>query len=132
MTFNDNFYRAKCEKMYNMTELAIQLNEPEENVAPTDSRLRPDQRLMEEGKWDDANIVKNKLEEKQRATRRKREEEAETRATEGQPYVPYEPVWFKKTVDPITGNPVHMFTEEYWACKARQDWSRCPNIFLDN
>ncbi|KAF7489040.1 Oxysterol-binding protein 1 [Sarcoptes scabiei] len=123
---------AKCEKMYNMTELAIQLNEPEENVAPTDSRLRPDQRLMEEGKWDDANIVKNKLEEKQRATRRKREEEAETRATEGQPYVPYEPVWFKKTVDPITGNPVHMFTEEYWACKARQDWSRCPNIFLDN
>jgi Oxysterol-binding protein len=35
-----------------------ELNEPEEGVAPTDSRLRPDQRLMEEGKWDEANVEK--------------------------------------------------------------------------
>jgi len=36
-------------------------------VAPTDSRNRPDQRLMEEGNWDEANRVKVFLEEKQRA-----------------------------------------------------------------
>ena len=40
--------------MYYFTELAVQLNEPEEGVAPTDSRRRPDQRLMEEGRWDEA------------------------------------------------------------------------------
>ncbi len=35
-----------------------ELNEMEEGVAPTDSRLRPDQRLMEEGRWDEANVEK--------------------------------------------------------------------------
>lgn len=52
--------------MYNFTVLACQLNEPEDGVAPTDSRFRPDQRLMEEGNLDEANIVKVQLEEKQR------------------------------------------------------------------
>lgn len=69
--------------MYNFTVLACQLNEPEEAVAPTDSRLRPDQRMMEEGAWDEANQVKVQLEEKQRSVRRKREEEAEQAAAEG-------------------------------------------------
>ncbi|XP_075591788.1 LOW QUALITY PROTEIN: oxysterol-binding protein 1 [Dermatophagoides farinae] len=119
------------EKMYNMTLLAVQLNEPEEGVAPTDSRLRPDQRLMEECRWDEANEVKSKLEEKQRAVRRKREEEAEEAAAKGLPYVPYEPVWFKKNKDPITDNPVHMFTDKYWKCKEKQEWSACPDIYLD-
>lgn len=63
--------------MYHFTKFAIELNEIEEGVAPTDSRLRPDQRLMEEGKWDDANRVKVELEEKQRSVRRKREALAE-------------------------------------------------------
>ncbi len=49
------------------------MNEPEEGVAPTDSRLRPDQRMMENGDWDDANVEKIRLEEKQRAVRRRRE-----------------------------------------------------------
>lgn len=43
------FCRKNAEKMHNFTKLAIELNEPEEGVAPTDSRLRPDQRLMENG-----------------------------------------------------------------------------------
>lgn len=116
--------------MYNMTVLAVQLNEFEEGVAPTDSRIRPDQRLMENGKWDEANAVKATLEEKQRNVRRQREEEAEKAAAEGRPYMPYEPVWFKKTKDPITGNPVHMYSGEYWSCKEKQDWTKCPNIFL--
>lgn len=59
------------------------MNEPEERVCPTDSRHRPDQRLMEEGMWDDANAEKLRLEEKQRATRRRREAEAEQAAAEG-------------------------------------------------
>lgn len=72
-----------CEKFYNFTVLAAQLNEPEDGVAPTDSRMRPDQRFMETGQWEQANAEKVRLEEKQRATRRKREAEAEKAALEG-------------------------------------------------
>lgn len=63
----------ELEKCYNMTRLAIEFNDMEEGVAPTDSRHRPDQRLMEIGNWDKANQIKVKLEEKQRAARRQRE-----------------------------------------------------------
>lgn len=75
--------RPEAERYYNFTELACQLNEPEEGVAPTDSRRRPDQRLMEEGRWDEANDEKLRLEEKQRAARRQREMEAELAVQEG-------------------------------------------------
>lgn len=71
------------DRYYNFTELACQLNEPEDGVAPTDSRHRPDQRLMEYGRWDEANAEKVRLEEKQRMTRREREAAAEKAAAEG-------------------------------------------------
>ena len=32
------------------SRFTCELNEMEEDIAPTDSRLRPDQRLMEEGR----------------------------------------------------------------------------------
>lgn len=38
-----------------------------EHAAPTDSRRRPDQRLYEEGRVDEAVQQKNRLEEKQRS-----------------------------------------------------------------
>lgn len=69
-------YRDGAENMYYFSSLALTLNEPEEAVAPTDSRRRPDQRLMEEGRWDEANAEKQRLEEKQRSARREREREA--------------------------------------------------------
>ncbi|CAH8562178.1 unnamed protein product [Schistosoma intercalatum] len=59
-----------AERMYCFTRLALQLNEPDEDVCPTDSRLRPDQRLMEAGRWDEANRAKVELEELQRQRRR--------------------------------------------------------------
>lgn len=65
------FCRPDNEKYYNFTLLASQLNELEEGVAPTDSRLRSDQRLMEFGLWDEANIEKLRLEEIQRVRNRK-------------------------------------------------------------
>lgn len=68
------------DRMYNFTRMAIELNEMEDDVAPTDCRRRPDQRKMEEGLWDEANKEKVRLEEKQRAKRRIMEkEEAEAR-----------------------------------------------------
>ncbi|TFJ95645.1 zinc finger CCCH domain-containing protein 11A [Platysternon megacephalum] len=73
-----------AENMYFFSDLALTLNESEERVAPTDSRLRPDQRLMENGKWDEANVEKQRLEEKQRAVRRRREAEAVEALEEGE------------------------------------------------
>jgi len=49
----------------------------------------------------------------------------------GREYRGYEPKWFAKQSDPLTGNLIHMFTHEYWDCKQRQDWTRCPDIFVE-
>jgi len=69
------FYQCSPElsKCYNFTQLAVELNEPEAGVAPTDCRNRPDQRLMEQGRWDEANAIKVQLEDKQRAARKQRD-----------------------------------------------------------
>nr|CAH7728422.1 unnamed protein product [Callosobruchus chinensis] len=117
------------EKFYNFTLLAAQLNEPEAGVAPTDSRLRPDQRLMEAGEWDKANQEKLRLEEKQRAARRHKESEAELAAAEGRPYDPYKPIWFEQTKEDNSDVVHHVYKGTYWNCKEKQDWSMCPDIF---
>uniref|UniRef100_A0A1I8ETP1 Oxysterol-binding protein n=2 Tax=Wuchereria bancrofti TaxID=6293 RepID=A0A1I8ETP1_WUCBA len=117
------------EKMYYFTKLAIELNEPEEGVAPTDSRLRPDQRLMEDGKWNEANEMKVKIEEKQRAVRREREILAQKALQKGEPFEEYKPLWFKKDQHEETGALIHVFTGEYWKMKKIGDWSKCPSIF---
>jgi hypothetical protein len=118
-----------CDKYYNFTVFACQLNEMEDSVAPTDSRRRPDQRLMENAKWDESNTEKLRLEEQQRARRRQREAEAEKAASEGRPYPPYEPVWFNKQKEEGTDNVIHVYRGQYWESKTKQDWSKCPSIF---
>ena len=50
--------RAGSELMYGFAEFAASLNEMEDGVAPTDSRLRPDQRIMEEQDFNRANEEK--------------------------------------------------------------------------
>lgn len=55
----------------------------EDGIAPTDSRLRPDQRLMELGFWDEANIEKLRLEEKQRQKRKERNVASEEASENG-------------------------------------------------
>uniref|UniRef100_A0A915K2Z2 Oxysterol-binding protein n=1 Tax=Romanomermis culicivorax TaxID=13658 RepID=A0A915K2Z2_ROMCU len=117
------------EKIYNFTQLAIELNEPEEGVAPTDCRNRPDQRLMEEGRWDDSNAEKMRLEEKQRVVRRRREAEAEKAVSEEREYKGHEPVWFVKQKDAFTGNVIHVYNGQYWQCKKNKDWHLCPDIY---
>ncbi|XP_045647332.1 oxysterol-binding protein 2 isoform X4 [Ursus americanus] len=121
-----------AENMYYFSELALTLNEHEEGVAPTDSRLRPDQRLMEKGHWDEANTEKQRLEEKQRLSRRRRLEACSrgcgTEEAEKEADV-YMPLWFEKRLDPLTGETACMYKGGYWEAKERQDWHMCPNIF---
>ena len=40
--------------MYYFSEFTASLNEIEDGIAPTDSRLRPDQHVMEGGDFDEA------------------------------------------------------------------------------
>ncbi|NXE28489.1 OSBP2 protein, partial [Ardeotis kori] len=118
-----------AENMYFFSDLALTLNEPEERVAPTDSRLRPDQRLMESGRWDEANVEKQRLEEKQRAVRRRREAEAVEALEEGKDYEGYVPLWFERKADAVTGELICVYKGGYWEAKEKQDWSTCPDIF---
>ncbi|CAH2051878.1 unnamed protein product, partial [Iphiclides podalirius] len=118
------------DKWYNFTLLAAQLNEPEESVAPTDSRRRPDQRLMEEGLWDDANTEKLRLEEKQRGARRELEAAAEAAAASGAPApAPPKPQWFTRAAAPGHAHLRHLYNHRYWECKQRAHWPDCPDIF---
>ncbi|GMS89356.1 hypothetical protein PENTCL1PPCAC_11531, partial [Pristionchus entomophagus] len=117
------------DRMHHFTRLAIELNEEETGVAPTDSRLRPDQRLMENGIWDEANEKKQELEEKQRAKRKRREAEVEEAIQRGEHIEEIEPIWFEKTQDEKTGSLIHVFKGEYWKAKESNDWSKSPNIF---
>uniref|UniRef100_A0A8D0GHT4 Oxysterol-binding protein n=1 Tax=Sphenodon punctatus TaxID=8508 RepID=A0A8D0GHT4_SPHPU len=120
-----------AENMYFFSDLALTLNEPEEGVAPTDSRRRPDQRLMENGKWDEANVEKQRLEEKQRAVRRRREAEAVEALEEDERKrdTGYIPLWFERKVDPLTGELICVYKGGYWEAREKQDWSLCPDIF---
>ncbi|XP_037338451.1 oxysterol-binding protein 2 isoform X1 [Pungitius pungitius] len=124
-----------AENMYYFSTLALTLNEQEDGVGLTDSRLRPDQKLMEEGRWDEANSEKQRLEEKQRAVRRRREAEASDAVDEecdydsGKEYEGYQPLWFHQRRDSVTGDTNFVYRGGYWEAKERQDWSMCPNIF---
>lgn len=93
---------------FNLTPFAITLNALPERlrkyVAPTDTRLRPDQRAMEEGRYDDASQDKHRVEEKQRAVRKKREASGEE----------YKPLWFDETTHPVTGELYYKPHGDYW------------------
>ncbi|XP_029989972.1 oxysterol-binding protein 1 isoform X4 [Sphaeramia orbicularis] len=137
-----------AENMYYFSSLALTLNEPEEGIAPTDSRRRPDQRLMEDGRWDEANAEKQRLEEKQRTARREREREAVkavnspeeadageagTQASEvsDESAHPdnYQALWFEKLDDPVSGETLHVYKGGYWEAKDQGNWDMCPDIF---
>ena len=108
------------QKIYGFTTFACSLNEPDSEVCPTDSRKRPDQRLMENGDWDKANEEKTRLEEKQRKARKQRESRGL-----GQP----SPKWFRQTVDKDTNTPYYEYIGGYWESKKKQEWEGCPDIF---
>ncbi|KAF2641866.1 oxysterol binding protein 1 [Massarina eburnea CBS 473.64] len=93
---------------FNVTPFVVTLNAIPDNlrkvVATTDTRLRPDQRAMEDGEYDLAATEKNRVEEKQRATRRTREQDGEE----------FAPKWFSKGKCETTGEEFWEFNHEYW------------------
>ncbi|KAF1844447.1 oxysterol binding protein 1 [Cucurbitaria berberidis CBS 394.84] len=98
---------------FNLTPFVVTLNDIPDKlrpvVAPTDTRLRPDQRAMEDGEYDFAATEKNRVEEKQRATRRQRDERGEE----------FVPRWFTKGRCDTTGEEYWVFNHEYWKTRDR-------------
>ncbi|KAI3328710.1 Oxysterol-binding protein-domain-containing protein [Ustulina deusta] len=111
---------------YGMTTFAASLNEitdvEKNRLPPTDTRLRPDQQLAEQGKLDDAETWKVRLEEAQRARRKDLEDRGEE----------YKPKWFYKVADTPDGEELWRFRggkDSYWEERARGDWKGVEKIF---
>ncbi|OQE29821.1 hypothetical protein PENSTE_c002G06903 [Penicillium steckii] len=113
-------------KHYGLTAFAAALNEVtpiEENHLPsTDSRLRPDQRALEDGDLDRAEEVKVQLEEGQRARRKEME-------VAGEQWIPR---WFTKVSDESDGEVNWRLKggkDGYWDERARGSWSGVVPVF---
>lgn len=108
---------------FNLTSFALTLNDLPDTLkpwlAPTDTRLRPDQRAMEDGRYDDASNEKHRVEEKQRAAKREREAKRST----------YKPNWFIKKQHPVTGDGYWEFNDKYWALRKEKKLAGSGDIF---
>lgn len=108
---------------FNLTSFAITLNDLNIKLkpwlAPTDTRLRPDQRAMEDGRYDEASNEKHRVEEKQRAARKRREQNRET----------YKPNWFIKLKHPVTGDNYWHYNNEYWVKRKNKQLGDSGDIF---
>ncbi|PON92985.1 Oxysterol-binding protein [Trema orientale] len=101
---------------YNLTSFAITLNELtsglQEKLPPTDSRLRPDQRHLENGEYEKANAEKQRLEKRQRMSRKLQENG-------------WKPRWFNREGE---SGPFR-YIGGYWEAREQGRWDECPNIF---
>ncbi|KAJ5175521.1 ATP12 ATPase F1F0-assembly protein [Penicillium canariense] len=108
---------------FNLTPFVITLNALPDGLKdwlpPTDTRLRPDQRAMEDGEYDLAATEKHRVEEKQRAKRRDREARGDI----------YRPQWFVRDRCPVTGEQFWAHNGKYWASRDTQDWRSSEDIF---
>ncbi|OAL65480.1 oxysterol binding protein [Trichophyton rubrum] len=118
----------KPQKHYGLTEFAVALNEitavEQRKLPPTDSRLRPDQRALEEGNVDEAEDIKARLEEAQRYRRKEMEQKGET----------WRPRWFTHVdVDGLDGGDdiwkLRTGKDGYWEEKAKGEWTGTTPIF---
>jgi hypothetical protein len=112
---------------FNLTPFVVTLNDINETLQPwlppTDTRLRPDQRAMEDGRYEFAATEKNRVEEKQRARRKERD-------ANGEEFIPN---WFKKAKCPISGEEYWKFNGRYWTEREKspsgEAWSGVEDIF---
>ncbi|ERF73290.1 hypothetical protein EPUS_03123 [Endocarpon pusillum Z07020] len=104
---------------YGMTSFAATLNEiteiEKDKLPPTDSRLRPDQRALEQGDHENAEHFKARLEEQQRLRRRDMESAGED----------WKPRWFIKTqLGEETIWKLRAGRDGYWEERVRGTWTK--------
>ncbi|XP_044063383.1 oxysterol-binding protein-related protein 3 isoform X5 [Siniperca chuatsi] len=100
------------EQYYGFTKFAIELNELDPSLKlllpPTDTRLRVDQRLLEEGNWEAAEEQKQRIEQLQRERRRVLEENNVT----------HQPKFFRKSKD-----DTWVSNNTYWELRKDPDFT---------
>ncbi|XP_067282339.1 oxysterol-binding protein-related protein 7-like isoform X3 [Pseudorasbora parva] len=108
---------------FGFSQFARELNEltPDlkDKLPPTDSRFRPDQRLLEEGKVVEADKCKDEIEEKQRDRRK-------AMAKRGEEHVPR---FFIKTLD-HAGREVWVTNGTYWKIRENPGFASTENLEL--
>ncbi|CAG7868661.1 unnamed protein product [Brassica rapa] len=107
--------KSPTKTRYNLSPFAISLNEITpgmmDKLPPTDSRLRPDQRHLENGEYEAANAEKLRLEQLQRQARMLQEKG-------------WKPRWFEKDEE---GN--YRYVGGYWEAREKKDWDKITDIF---
>lgn len=109
-----------------MSKFALQLNMIDKHLKkklpPTDSRLRPDQRYLEEGDIKLANDEKRRLEDKQRRRmRRMKEDNIE--------FVPRYFVRDDHEEDANSNFVSYKYLRNYWKDRQRKNWDGMPDLF---
>uniref|UniRef100_A0A3Q3XLD3 Oxysterol-binding protein n=1 Tax=Mola mola TaxID=94237 RepID=A0A3Q3XLD3_MOLML len=106
-------------KYYAFSTFAMHLNELEKSmegvIPPTDSRLRPDIRAMENGDIDLASAEKKRLEEKQRMAQKNR-----TKSTEE-----WKTRWFQQGPNPHNKAQDWLYSKGYWD----RNYTHLPDIY---
>ncbi|KAF9925260.1 Oxysterol-binding protein- protein 3 [Linnemannia zychae] len=107
------------DRYYGFTQFTIHLNELtkglEKKLPRTDTRFRPDQLLFEQGRVDEADHEKLRVEQKQRELRKQME-------SKGEPWVAR---WFEKRPDPQTEDPegqTWVYKGGYWEARESGQW----------
>ncbi|CAB1337965.1 unnamed protein product [Coregonus sp. 'balchen'] len=108
---------------YGFSNFALELNELTPGLKPllppTDSRLRPDQRMLEDGRVDDCDTFKEEVEDKQRERRKQL-------AKKGQEH---KPRFFKKAMD-SSGREVWLTNGTYWKFRENPGFANTNNLEL--
>ncbi|XP_026207371.1 oxysterol-binding protein-related protein 7 [Anabas testudineus] len=108
---------------YGFSTFAMELNELTADLKPllppTDTRLRPDQRMLEEGKVDEADTKKDEIEEIQRERRKEL-------AKRGEEHIPR---FFKKAKDSC-GRDVWLTNGTYWKLRENPGFANTENLTL--
>lgn len=107
------------EQYYGFTRYALELNEMDPQIKhllpPTDSRFRPDQRFLEEGDIESAEIQKQRIEQQQRERRKELEENS----------LEHQPRFFRKSTDESW-----VSTETYWDLRKEPGFAKLDCLIL--
>ena len=109
----DFYYQPYTFDLNNLTE------EMKKALPPTDSRFRPDQRLMEYQEIDKAGDEKHRLEEEQRARAKQYKKDG---------FIP-KPLYFDETYDDLTGELIYKYKGNYWDMRNNHQFENLPKIF---
>ncbi|XP_012670024.2 oxysterol-binding protein-related protein 7 isoform X2 [Clupea harengus] len=108
---------------FGFSTFALELNELTPDLKPllppTDTRLRPDQRFLEEGKIEETDKLKDEIEDMQRERRK-------ALSNKGEDHVPR---FFRKTVD-AAGREVWMTNGSYWKLRENPGFANIKNVEL--